>query len=107
MFTLLLACVLSGDAMSDDGPSIALVKQHLRVMSNDEDTLISQYMASAKAWIERYTAFELGEGETYPQELIAAQLILIGFYFQHRDVNAEVPAAVKALAGPFRTPTLA
>lgn len=87
--------------------SMELAKAHLRVRHTDEDALIGQYIATAKGWVDRYTGFVLGEDETYPQELIAAQLILIGFYYQHRDTNAEVPAAVEALAGPFRTPTVA
>ena len=34
---------------------LALAKQHLRVLHNDEDTLIARYLAAAIAWVENYT----------------------------------------------------
>jgi uncharacterized phiE125 gp8 family phage protein len=34
--------------------SLALAKQHLRVDHTDEDDLITEYIASARAWVESY-----------------------------------------------------
>lgn len=34
--------------------SLALAKQHLRVDHNDEDDLITEYIASARAWVESF-----------------------------------------------------
>lgn len=167
--------------------NLTLAKAQLRVTHSGEDALITQYMASAKAWVERYTGLLVEETEitdtftafgdyllltrgpfvelieiaytdvdgdpatvagaryqdgriyapttgwpsittysaitaTYdagyggynpvPEELVAAQLLLIGHWYAHREAavvgNAvnEVPFAVEALAGPFRLPTL-
>jgi uncharacterized phiE125 gp8 family phage protein len=46
-----------------------------------------------------------------PEELVQAQLLLIGHFYQNREGVAEgsfseVPLAVEALAGPFRMPTV-
>ena len=35
--------------------TLALAKQHLRILHDEEDTLISSYMAAAVAWVENYT----------------------------------------------------
>ena len=35
---------------------LALAKQHLRILSNDEDALILQYIDSARGWIETFTS---------------------------------------------------
>jgi uncharacterized phiE125 gp8 family phage protein len=40
---------------------LTLAKAQLRVTHSDEDDLIEQYIASAKAWVERYTARLLAE----------------------------------------------
>jgi uncharacterized phiE125 gp8 family phage protein len=164
---------------------LTLAKAQLRVTHTSEDTLIAQYIASAQAWIERYTGLllvedtvvdtftafgdylELSRGPfveltsiayvdtagddqtvsaarvrdgriyapdggwptigdyttitatyvagfdayTLPEELVQAQLLLIAHWYQHREAVAEgtfneVPLAVEALAGPFRTPTV-
>lgn len=42
---------------------LTLAKAHLRVTHSDEDALIAQYMAAAKAWVERYTALVTEETE--------------------------------------------
>ena len=34
---------------------LTLAKQHLRVLHDDEDALIAQYLAAAIAWVENYT----------------------------------------------------
>jgi uncharacterized phiE125 gp8 family phage protein len=164
---------------------LALAKAQCRVTHNSEDTLLEQYIASAQAWVERYTGLLLVEdtvvdtftafgdylelsrgpfvsltsiayvdsagdnqtvtgarvrdGKIYPpeggwpvageytpitatyvagfdqyevpEELVQAQLLLIGHFYQNREGVAEgsfseVPLAVEALAGPFRMPTV-
>lgn len=168
---------------------LTLAKAQCRVTHSNEDTLLTQYIASSKAWIERYTAllteedevvdrflefgdylqltrgpfveltsidyidsagdpqsftdaryqdgrlyapttgwpaietystievtYVAGYGDAYdpvPEELIQAQLLLIGHWYLTREaVNIgnivnEIPFAVEALAGPFRLPTIA
>ena len=41
-------------APSVEPVSLALAKQHLRVDHTDEDDLITEYIASARAWVESY-----------------------------------------------------
>src|SRR5690606_12638379 len=38
---------------------LALAKAQCRVTHNSEDTLLEQYIASAQAWVERYTGLML------------------------------------------------
>jgi len=83
-------------------------KDHLRVAGTEEDGLIETYMIAADAWLRRYTATNYVEDEP---SLLAAELLLIGHLYANReavsaDTMKEVPWAVEALAGPFRTPTL-
>src|SRR5690606_23360416 len=40
---------------------LALAKAQCRVTHNSEDTLLAQYIASAQAWVERYTGLLLVE----------------------------------------------
>ena len=35
--------------------TLALAKQHLRILHDEEDALITSYMAAAVAWVENYT----------------------------------------------------
>jgi uncharacterized phiE125 gp8 family phage protein len=42
---------------------LALAKAQLRVTGTSEDTLIGQYLAAAKAWVEKYTSVKLESGE--------------------------------------------
>lgn len=85
--------------------TLELAKAHLRVATDDENTLISSYMIAANAWIVRYT------GENYDDaapELDQAQLLLVGSMYENREAAiVDIPAAVEALAGPFRLPTIA
>lgn len=89
--------------------SLEQAKEHLRVTTNDEDALIGIYVSAADAWLRRYCG--TGYVEDAP-ELVAAQLLIIGHLDANRELSApkevfEVPFAVTALAGPFRTPTIA
>lgn len=43
--------------------TLELAKAQCRITHNDHDALLTQYIASAKAWIERFTALLIEEGE--------------------------------------------
>jgi uncharacterized phiE125 gp8 family phage protein len=166
--------------------TLTQAKAQLRVTHSDEDTYITDLIARAKAWVERYTAKNIaaaevidtftefgdylllsrgpfvsltsvgyvldGEDETLtdeqvfvrdgriyaptagwpsydtystitatyqagytttPPELDQAMLLLIGHWYQNREgvvvgaTNETLDYAIEALAGPFRTPTIA
>lgn len=83
--------------------ALTLAKQHLRVHHNDEDDLIVTYIDAALAWLQRFCGDNY---DAYAPELEQAQLLLVGYFYENRGIGDEVPPAVKALAGPFRLPTV-
>lgn len=99
---------------------IALVKKHLRVYADDEDTEIAAYQAAAEAIIVAYLDRSvLGAGvsplsgddgtaiEVNPT-ITAAILLLTGDFYEFReadqsaDGDAVLPRAVRALLAPYR-----
>lgn len=84
--------------------SIALddLKAHLNLDHDEDNALLSQKIASAKAWFASYT------GATYPDEntpadLVEAVLQLVTHFYEHRGEEAEatVPASVRSLVAPY------
>lgn len=59
--------------------NLALAKQHLRVESADEDTLITTYLAAAKAWVENYTGLRLTRGAVRQVETAFAPYISLNY----------------------------
>ena len=85
--------------------TLTLVKQHLRYEASDEDMIIEAYMAAARDWTVNYTGRIDAELDT--PALDAAQLLMIGHWFEHREAASErtltdVPLAVESLAHPYR-----
>lgn len=58
---------------------LALAKQHIRVEGTDEDTLVTQYLNAAVAWVENYTGKLLSRREV-TQEMAAFETYLPLFY---------------------------
>lgn len=91
---------------------LATAKLQARVTHDHEDALITGYIAAAQAWVERYIGTTLDEAGD-PPELDQAMLLLVAHWFQNREaavvgtISGDLAMAVKELAGPFRTPTLA
>jgi uncharacterized phiE125 gp8 family phage protein len=48
--------------------SLSLAKQHLEYESDDRDTLITQYIGAATAWVENYTGKKLSLGAVVQSE---------------------------------------
>lgn len=111
MLAIYLSTLLAEEETEVPAVTLEMAKEHLRVRHDDEDTLITSYIAAALAWVIRYT------GDNYDdeaQELIMAQLLLVGHWYDNRSAvdsgngsPQEVPFTVEALAGPFRLPTIA
>lgn len=85
------------------GVTLTIAKQHCRVHHDDEDDLIDGYIAAANAWLVRFCGDNY---DAYAPELEQAQLLLVGYFYENRGIGEDVPPAVKALAGPFRLPTV-
>ncbi|WP_418565520.1 head-tail connector protein [Pyramidobacter piscolens] len=103
---------MSGEAAVEP-ISLAEAKAHLRVVADDEDALISVYIAASRQYAERYqnriyVATTGADGEPLTPEKMtmlekAACLLLIGHLYENRvAVNVggavtEVPFGTKAL----------
>lgn len=82
---------------------LALVKLHLRVDGDEEDTLIGGYLEAAKAHVEQHCDRKLVEGDpVYPAEMgltrdvEQALLLLVGHWYANREavVMSGAPSAV-------------
>ncbi|EEW3262234.1 phage gp6-like head-tail connector protein [Escherichia coli] len=93
-----------------------LIKTHLRVDSDAEDSLIAAYTSAAVDYVEKFCDGELVESltppverETPPREILftsgiwAAMLLLIGHWYANREavnvgnITSELPLGVEAL----------
>lgn len=89
--------------------SLDEAKAQLRVLHSEQDAYITLLIGAAQSSIQRYT----GEGfDAEADDLKAAQLLLIEhLFYPDADIDldpaTDLPRAVVALAGPYRTPTLA
>lgn len=84
-------------------------KEHLRVRHEEHDSLLADHITRSAAMLARFA----GAGYVADDpELEAAQLLVIEWLYRPEDeVRVDevfnLPEAVVAIAGPFRTPTLA
>lgn len=100
--------------MEISAEQLAQIKAHLKVDSDDEDSLIEAYASAAVDYVERFcdgalveTLTPPVEGEISAREVIftsgiwAAMLLLIGHWYANREAAAqnlsEVPLGVEAL----------
>lgn len=100
--------------MEISAEQLAQIKAHLKVDSDDEDSLIEAYASAAVDYVERFcdgalvgTLTPPVEGEISAREVIftsgiwAAMLLLIGHWYVNREAAAqnlsEVPLGVEAL----------
>lgn len=90
--------------------TLSEAKSHLRVTSNDEDTLISLFVKSATAEIENYINRDIpvvtGTTATYPAPIKAAALLLVSDLFENRDGASDKELiqnpAIQRLLYPYR-----
>ena len=67
--------------------TLDLVKEHLRVDLDDEDALITAYMAAVRAHIEDYCDDDIEN--LAPEIVTAAALLLIGYLYAHREAQSD------------------
>lgn len=92
--------------------SIEDIKAHLNIVGGDDDTLLSNKVAAAEAWIAKFIGHELDDAEAYPagtpEPLKEAIRQLVGHLYENREaslvgVSAEVlPFGVFELVAPYR-----
>lgn len=100
--------------MEISAEQMALIKTHLRVDSDAEDSLITAYTLAAVDYVEQFCDGALvesltppEEGEMPPREILftpgiwAAMLLLIAHWYANREATAqnltEMPLGVEAL----------
>lgn len=94
----------------------ALVKQHLRVFHTREDTAIQAYTDAALRMFEQYTERKLYESAdalssdleapeftaVMDKDIQAGALLLIGYLYTTRDMDAAMPRATESLWQPYK-----
>lgn len=99
--------------------SLETAKGHLRVLHDDDDTVIQLYLSAAESIVVEYVdRVVLPEGETLPVDdatainvtppITAAILLLVGDLYENRETDpdatgdAVLPKAARALLAPWR-----
>ncbi|MEY8205410.1 MAG: head-tail connector protein [Bermanella sp.] len=91
-------------------------KQHLRVLHTREDTLIQGYVDAALCEFESYTNRKLYPDQPalttdtsapqytaiLDQKIIAGCLLLVGYLYNNRDMDAAMPRAIQNLWASYR-----
>ena len=85
-------------------PDLFDVKDHLRIESSDEDTLLQSYLDAATASVADYLGQPLPNPIPAPVE--AAILLRVGDLYEHREEQAERPLVqnrtFERLLSPYR-----
>ena len=87
------------------------VKEHLRYDTDDNDSTLSIYIEAAENAVLNYVTDEF-ENNEYPTVFKQAVLLMVGMFDTDREPSKEsvitdnyLPAPVRALLYPYRTPT--
>ena len=85
-------------------PDLFAVKDHLRIESSDEDTLLQSYLDAATASVADYLGQSLPDPVPAPVE--AAILLRVGDLYENREAQTDRPltanAAFAQLLNPYR-----
>ena len=87
------------------------VKEHLRYDTDDNDSNLSIYIKAAENAVLNYVTDEF-ENNEYPDVFKHAVLLMVGMFDTDREPSKDspitdnyLPAPVRALLYPYRTPT--
>ena len=87
------------------------VKEHLRYDDTSNDVALTGYIAAAESAVLNYITDTFAD-DAYPDGIKHAVLILVGYFDQYRNAEAEtplngvyLPLPVQSLLYPYRTPT--
>ena len=88
------------------------VKGHLRYDTDDNDPNLNIYIKAAENAVLNYVTDKF-ENEIYPDAIKHAVLLMVGMFDIDREPSKEsvitdnyLPASVRALLYPYRTPTI-
>ncbi len=86
-------------------------KEHLRYDDDSNDVSLGGYILAAESAVKNYITDSF-ENDKYPDAIKHAVLILIGYFDQYRNAEAETPTndnylpkPVQSLLYPYRKPT--
>lgn len=88
--------------------TVADVKSHLNITSDDEDALLEQKIAAASAWVEKFVGKPLAEFDPVPEPLNEAIRQLVGSLYENREatvvgISADLmPLGLYDLMAPYR-----
>ncbi|MGO8202833.1 head-tail connector protein [Rhizobium ruizarguesonis] len=69
---------------------LGAVKAHLRILYDDDDTLIGDKIEAAQAHLESLLGYEIEtEFPTVPDDLKQAVLALVGHWYENREATGE------------------
>ena len=87
------------------------VKEHLRYDDDSNDVVLSGAILAAESAVKTYLT-DTFENDVYPDAIQHAILILVGYFDQYRNAEAETPTngnylpmPVQYLLYPYRKPT--
>ncbi|KIF80901.1 head-tail connector protein [Noviherbaspirillum autotrophicum] len=84
--------------------SLDEVKNHIRVVGNDDDAAITAMIATATAHIENYTGVACGDDAPAPVK--SAALLMVGDLYENREAQSERPLSENKtftlLLNPYR-----
>ncbi|WP_102691154.1 head-tail connector protein [Rummeliibacillus pycnus] len=75
--------------ITDEAFNLSLVKNYLRVDSNEDDTLLQLMIDSAKSYIQSYLNQPFESYVDIPVEFTLAALNLVAQWFENRAVGSE------------------
>ena len=96
---------------------IGVVKEHCKLDSDADETLLKIYMRAAWRYVENYTRRTMFEDAVDPDfgeeslflddDVLTAMLLCIGHWYENREATStveasEVPFAVTSLLQPYR-----
>lgn len=88
------------------------VKEHLRYDTDDNDSNLNIYIEAAENAVLNYVTDEF-ENNAYPDVFKQAVFLMVGMFDTDREPSKEsvvtdnyLPAPVRALLYPYRTPTV-
>lgn len=87
---------------------IADLKQHLNIVSNDDDALVGNKIAAAEAWIGQFIGTALVDFDPLPEPLKEAVRQLVAHLYENREATligismADVSPGMFDLMRPYR-----
>ena len=89
--------------------TLAEIKAHLRILTNDEDALIASYILQAQEAASDYCGVDWEDADEVPETVRLAVFLFVAHFYENRDVSDKsayntMMDAFHALLYPNRKP---